>query len=189
MPFLHILKPSFGIEDKIKGRYRLINFKRLSRDWLIAFVPIVSVLLMVFIFLIYPNEKLELSYLDEVDALYRDLNASTFRFGVTMSLISGTALAFVCAISYNAFKLRYAMPTKVPAKLISKYIRNQSAPHSAIVSTRFELNFELENKEIKFFFVSPEQFSLVFENNKGILTYKEHSKSVYIDFEVLEING
>ncbi len=167
----------------------MINFKRLLRDWLIAFVPIVSVLLMVFIFLIYPNEKLEMSNYGDVDALYRDFNASTFRFGVIMSLIGGTGLAFICAISYNAFKLRYAMPTKVPAKLISKYIRNQAAPHSAFVSTRFELNFELENKATKLFVVSPEQFSLVFENNKGILTYKEHSKSVYVDFEVLEING
>lgn len=30
---------------------------------------------------------------------------------------------------------------------------------------------------------------LVFENNRGILTYKEHSKSVFVDFDVLEING
>lgn len=167
----------------------MINFKRLWRDWVIAFVPIVSILLLVFIFIIYPVKKLELSYFEDVDALYRDLNASTFRFGVIMSLIGGTGLAFICAITYNAVKLRYAVPTKVPAKLISKYIRNQAAPHSAFVSTRFELNFELENKATKLFFVSPEQFSFVFENNRGILTYKEHSKSVFVDFEVLEING
>ena len=62
-------------------------------------------------------------------------------------------------------------------------------PRSAALSTAYELTFELENKEVKRFYVSPDTFSLVFENNRGILTYKEHAKAVFVDFEVLEING
>ncbi len=125
----------------------------------------------------------------DVNILVHDLNASRFRYGLIMSLLVSFSLAFICAALYNAFKLKYAMPMKVPAKVISKYIRNQSIPRSSFISTVFELNFELENKEIKQFNVTPEQFSLVFENNIGVLTYKEHSKSLYLDFEVLEING
>ena len=100
-----------------------------------------------------------------------------------------SSLAFIYAALYNAYKLKYMGPTKVSAKLKSKYIQNQSIPRSSFISTVYELNFELDNKEIIQFNVTPEQFSLVFENNKGVLTYKEHSKSVYLDFEVLEING
>ena len=167
----------------------MVNFRRLWRDWLIAFVPIVSVVLMVYIFIMYPNVKIELNSTEEVNTIFRGLNATTFRYGIIMSLLVSFSLAFVCAALYNAYKLKYSLPIKVPAKVISKYIRNQPIPRSSFISTVFELNFELENKEIKQFNVTPEQFSLVFENNKGVLTYKEHSKSVYIDFEVLEING
>lgn len=167
----------------------MINLRRLWRDWLIAFVPIVSVVLMVYIFIMYPNVKIELNSTEEVNAIFRGLNASTFRFGINMSLLASFSLAFICAALYNAYKLKFSLPTKVTAKLISKYIRNQSIPRSSFISIVYELNFELENKEIKQFNVTPEQFSLVFENNKGVLTYKEHSKFVYLDFEVLEING
>ena len=167
----------------------MIKFRSLFRDWLIAFVPIVSIVLMVYIFIMYPNVKIELNSTEEVNTIYRGLNASTFRFGISMSLLASFSLAFICAVLYNAYKLKFALPTKVTAKLISKYIRNLSIPRSSFISTVYELNFELDNKEIKQFNVTPEQFSLVFENNKGVLTYKEHSKSLYLDFEVLEING
>ncbi len=167
----------------------MINPKRLLHDWLIALVPIVSVSLLVYIFIIYPNVKIELSSYDEVNMIYRGLNASRFRFGIMMSLLISSSLSFICAILYDTYKLKYMMPTKVPAILKSKYIRNQTNFRSALISTVFELNFELENNEIKQFNVTPEQFSLVFENNKGVLTYKEHSKSKFLDFEVIETNG
>ncbi len=167
----------------------MVNFRRLWRDWLIAFVPIVSVVLIVYIFIMYPNEKIEMISFEVVDTLYRSLNATTFRFGISMSLLVSFSLAFICAVLYNTFKLKFSLPTKVSAKLKSKYIRNQPMLRSSFISIVYELNFELEDKEIKQFNVTPDQFSLVFENNKGILTYKEHSKSLYLDFEVLEING
>ncbi len=167
----------------------MINLKKLWHDWLIAFVPIASVSLLVYIFILYPNAKIELSGSDEVNAIYSGLNASRFRYGIIMSLLISSSLSFICAVLYDTYKLNYMIPTKVYAKLKSKYIRNQTSLRSALISTVFELNFELENNEIKQFTVTPEQFSIVFENNKGILTYKEHSKSIFLDFEVLEING
>ncbi len=167
----------------------MINLKRLWHDWLIAFIPIVSVSLLIYIFILYPNAKIELSSSDEVNMIYSGLNASRFRFGIIMSLLISSSLSFICAVLYDTYRLKYMIPIKAPAKLKSKYIRNQTMLRSALVSTVFELNFVLENNEIKHFNVTPEQFSLVFENNKGVLTYKEHSKSKFLDFEVIETNG
>lgn len=166
----------------------MINLKRLWHDWLIAFIPIVSVSLLVYIFILYPNAKIELSSSDEVNMIFSGLNASRFRLGIIMSLLISSSLSFICAVLYDAYKLKYMIPIIAPAQLKSKFIRNQTNFRSALISTVFELNFELENNEIKQFTVTPEQFSLVFENNKGVLTYKEHSKSIFLDFEVLEIN-
>ena len=121
----------------------MIKLRRLWRDWLIAFVPIVTVVLMVYIFIMYPNVKMALNSTEEVNAIFRGLNASTFRFGISMSLLVSFSLAFICAALYNAYKINYSTPTKVPAKLISKYIRNQSIPRSSFISTIYKLNFEL----------------------------------------------
>lgn len=101
-------------------------------------------------------------------------------------------------INFKRFWLDWAMafvptalvlPISVPAMLKSKAIRNYMVPRSPNIGTAFELTFELENKGIKRFNVTADQFSLVFENNRGILTYKEHSKSRFVDFDVQEING
>lgn len=167
----------------------MFNFKRFCRDGLVALVPILPILLMVFIFIIYPNLKFEMIQHDEADEVLRRLNATTFRYGLFISGIVSVFLAFVCAALYDTYKTRFAEVTKVPAKLISKQIINNMAPRSVMISVEFELEFELENKEIKVFYVKPDQFSMVFENNTGILTYREHSKLFFVDFDVLEING
>lgn len=167
----------------------MFNFKRFWRDGLIAFIPILPVLLMVYIFIIYPNLRYEMSQHNEVNEIYRSLNATTFRYGLILSGLVSLFLAFICAALYDTYKTRFAEVTKVPAKLISKQINNRMALRSVMITVEFELNFELENKEIKRFNVKPEQFSMVFENNAGMLTYRENSKSIFVDFEVLEING
>ena len=167
----------------------MIKFKTFWRDWLIVFVPTLLILLMVYIFFIYPSDRIEMSQFDEVNEIYRDMNATTFRYGMFMILFVSWAVAHLYAVSLDAYKLRFALPIRVPAKLKAKEIKNYMVPRSASLSTAYELTFELENKEVKRFYVSPDTFSLVFENNRGILTYKEHSKVVFVDFEVLEING
>ncbi len=106
----------------------MIKFKTFWRDWLIVFVPTLLILLMVYIFFIYPGDRIEMSQFDEANEIYRDMNATTFRYGMFMILFVSWAMA-------------------------------------------------------------PDTFSLVFENNRGILTYKEHAKAIFVDFEVLEING
>lgn len=167
----------------------MINFKRFWLDWVIVFVPTLLILLMVFIFVIYPNEKMVVSGLHEVDTISRDYNASTLKFGIISTFFISWAVAHLYAISLDAYKLKFSLPISVPAKLKSKAIKNYMAPRALTISTAFELTFELENKEVKRFYVTPDKFSFVFENNSGILTYKEHSKSVFVDFDVLEING
>ena len=173
----------------MSGGAKVFNFKTFWRDWLIAFIPILPVLLMVYIFFIYPNLRFEMIQHDEVDELYRSLNATTLRYGLIITGVVSAFFAFICAALYDTYKTRFTEVTKVPAKLISKQINNILAPRSVIISIEFELEFELENKEIKRFNVKPDQFSMVFENNTGILTYREHSKLVFVDFDVLEING
>jgi len=167
----------------------MINFKRFWLDWVMAFVPTALVPLMGFLFFIYPNERVELSQYNEVNEIYRDLNASTFRFGIIMAFLVSAFVAQIYAVTIDAYKLRFSLPISVPAKVKSKAIRNYMVPRSPNIGTAFELTFELENKEIKRFNVTADQFSLAFENNRGILTYKEHSKSRFIDFDVQEVNG
>lgn len=167
----------------------MIKFKRFWRDFLLVFVPTLLILLVVYIFLIYPNDRIEMSQFDEANEIYRDMNATTFRYGIFMILFVSWAVAHLYAVSLDAYKLKFAMPISVPAKLKAKEIKNYMVPRAVSISTAYELTFELENKEVKRFYVSPEKWSLFFENNSGILTYKEHSKVVFVDFEVLEING
>ena len=167
----------------------MINFKRFWCDWAMAFIPTVLILLMVYIFIIYPNERTQLSQYNEVNEIYRELKASTFRFGLIMTVLVSVFVAQVYAVTLDAYKLRFSLPISIPARLKSKAIRNYMVPRSASVGTAFELAFELENNEIKRFNVTADQYSLVFENNRGILTYKEHSKSRFVDFDVQEIDG
>lgn len=166
----------------------MIKFKRFGLDFLLAFVPTIVVMLVVFLFFIYPNERLEMSGLSHVDSIYRAYNKNTFWFGIFLSWMASTFVAYLFAVIYDGFRLNFMLPIEVPAKLKSKTIRNYMVPRALMVSTAYELVFELENQEIKQFIVTPEQFSFVFENNKGILSYKEHSKFIYVDFDVQEID-
>ena len=77
----------------------MINFKRFWLDWLIVFVPTLLILLMVFILVIYPNEKMVVSGLHEVDAISRDYNASTFKFGIISTFFVSWAVAHLYAVS------------------------------------------------------------------------------------------
>lgn len=88
----------------------MIKFKTFWRDWLIVFVPTLLILLMVYIFFIYPGERIEMSQFDEANEIYRDINATTFRYEMFMILFVSWAVAHLYTVSLDAYKLRSSIP-------------------------------------------------------------------------------
>lgn len=67
-----------------------------------------------------------MSQFDEANEIYRDMNATTFRYGNVVVLFVSWAVAHVYAVSLDAYKLRFAIPISVLQKLKAK-----SALHGA----------------------------------------------------------
>ena len=164
--------------------------KKFWRDFFIALLPCMVVTTMLFIYILYPKMKIESGGYEEIEMIFRDSNNILFWGGCLMAILSSTLLATSSEVLYNAFRIYEMEPIKVSAKLISKSMHSQSVnTRGGFTSyySKFQLIFELENKVKKKFYVTPDQFSLVFDGNEGILTYKEYSKTVYLDFDVLII--
>lgn len=171
----------------------MVNFKEFWLTWLVAFAPIVTICLVIFIFFIYPDQKFSLYDTPTTQAAYEfnsinaDKNASQFSFGCVMSVILSMIMAIGCTALYNIYKINTLDTIIVEARLVSKDIRSQSFNSwSGLtqMATYFVVDFELEDKTIKQFMVNAKQFSFMFEENKGRLIYKEYVKRIFIDFIV-----
>ena len=171
----------------------MINHRRFWLTVFIAFIPILIITMMTFIFIIYPGQKYDLYDVEAGDTyyylneLYISMNESNFKFGVSMSFLSSIMLAGLCAVGYNAYKINSMDPTVVSAKVIAKDIRGQSFNTRGgvkQVATYFVVDFEFEDKTTKQFSVNATQFSLMFEGNVGLLVYKDYLKLYFIDFIV-----
>ncbi len=169
----------------------MINFKKFWLIWFGTFIPILTICMTIYIFFIYPNQKYDIyddfiyNAYNNANEIFIQMNALNFKYGCVMSFVISAILTAICVAVFNLYMINATEPKVVQAKVVSKEIRSQSINSVSgftQIATYFVVNFELEDKTILQFRVNATQFSLMFEENEGLLVYREFLKTIYIDF-------
>ncbi len=111
-------------------------------------------------------------------------------FFIISFLLCFTA-SILILIVLEEIRLYNAPIIEVNAKLLSKVattsISGGSRFGTSYVSSLYKLNFEIENGEKLSFRVSPKNYCIVLEGNKGTLKYKEGRINRFVGFDLKEI--
>jgi heme/copper-type cytochrome/quinol oxidase subunit 2 len=136
-------------------------------------------------------------YYEPFQPIYGEYNErfkSSRRESMILSFIVGLNVCFaaslVLSLIYDEILLYIKPVITVSARVISKdyfYGMDGNPRNTPNVTSKYKLTFELENGiELKLP-VTPYEYMMYFEANKGVLKYKEASLKRFISFELKEI--